>query len=578
MSWRRSRARWIAIVCAVLAACVGAAGVPDTVRYYRERRALRALGSGVVAERIAALEQLGSIGSSSALRGILSSLQMPPPPPEEWVFIQEPSYERYVFELGSDSMSWEWDLRCASAIYQGLGKNALPRLRSALGSSEPNERYWALRFLWRIPELAADGASPALLELLDDDDPRVRSEVVMAIAMSAETKPFLVDHLIQGLRSAHAAARSRAGAAMALSLAIRQEPERYDTPSAVAALLEAALDDAITVRAECGRGLCVIRNRISDRVAARDIQRFLATRLSETDPDLRSLIAAHLQEHEAIPALIHVLDEGPPDARAGAVEVLRSIGGDAVWRAASDLLEKSDDSISAMTEDLLSSLDHAKIDHLVQALFSMNLGVRRAAVKVLRRQDRFDGGGLVPLLEDDDPEVRSQAAKALSWSVRIDADTLEQTVLELLAEARTDLLKKTACEVAPSLGPASVKAVPLLASLIEAEPWDGRPLAAAALGEIGPAARSALPSLAAAVVGRDPDLAIEAIGALAKVSPDGCAEMMARGLRHPSDRVQDAALGALWGLGSAAAPALPALRELAGNARAAELVSLLESR
>jgi len=33
--------------------------------------------------------------------------------------------------------------------------------------------------------------------------------------------------------------------------------------------------------------------------------------------------------------------------------------------------------------------------------------------------------------------------------------------------------------------------------------------------------------------------------------------MMAAGLRHPSDRVQDAALGALWGLGSAAAPASP---------------------
>jgi len=54
--------------------------------------------------------------------------------------------------------------------------------------------------------------------------------------------------------------------------------------------------------------------------------------------------------------------------------------------------------------------------------------------------------------------------------------------------------------------------------------------------------------------------------------------MMAAGLRHPSDRVQDAALGALWGLGSAAAPALPALRELAGNAKAAELVSSLDSR
>ena len=54
--------------------------------------------------------------------------------------------------------------------------------------------------------------------------------------------------------------------------------------------------------------------------------------------------------------------------------------------------------------------------------------------------------------------------------------------------------------------------------------------------------------------------------------------MMAAGLRHPSDRVQDAALGALWGLGPAAAPALPALRELAGNAKAAELVSSLDSR
>ena len=224
--------------------------------------------------------------------------------------------------------------------------------------------------------------------------------------------------------------------------------------------------------------------------------------------------------------LIQVLEKGPPDARRGAVEVLRSIDGDAVWRAASHLLERANDSNRDMTEGLLSSLGQADgieigLDLLVQALFSADTRLQRAAARVLQRQDRFDDRGLLPLLEHRDPEVRSQAAKALSWSVNIDAGMLEQTVLELLADARTDLLRRTACEVAPSLGPASVKAVPLLAALVEADPWDGRPFAAAALGDIGPAARSALPALAAAARGSDADLAVEAVLALCKVSPDG---------------------------------------------------------
>jgi len=550
----------------------------------RELWAIRALGSDVAAERTAALEDLASIGTSRAMRGILGSLPLPTPG-AEGLFIEEPSGETYCWDPESDS----WELRCAVAIY--YGRSSLPLLRSALRSTEPRERYWALRFLWRIPDLASDEPGPAVRELLDDPDPRVRSEAVMAVAMSVETKPFLLDLLVEGLDDAHTRARSRAGAAMALSLAALREADSHGSATAVAcsaaaALRKAAGDDAAAVRAECARGLCRIEDRFSSRDPAlgKGILQLLATRLSEPEPEIRSVIAGHLRESNAIPALIEVLEKGPPDARPGAVEVLRSIGGNAVWRAASDLLERSDDSISDMTEELLSSLDHAKIDHLVQALFSVNLGVRRAAVKVLGRQEQFDNRGLIPLLEHRDPEVRSQAAKALSWSVNIDAGMLEQTVLELLAEARTDLLRRTACEVAPSLGPASVKAVPLLASLIEADPWDGRSSAAAALGDIGPAARAAVPALAAAVRGSDGDLALESIRALSKIAPDHCAEVISVGLRHASSCVRDAAMGALWGLDFAAAPALPALRELARDAsapdlarRAAELVSRLEA-
>ena len=516
MTGRRFRGRWIAILSAFVAACVAVAGISEAVRFLRETRAIRALASDVAAERIAALEVLASIGNSRALRGILGSLSLPTPE-TEGLFLEKPSEEMYSLEPGRDS----WELHCAVAVY--FGKNAVPLLRSLLRSGEPRERYWALRFLWRIPDLAPEGPGPALLDLLDDPDSRVRGEAVLAVGLAATTKPLLQERLAQDLHAMHSSGRYRAAAAMALSVAAceeeeRQAPDESMVRFAAEALMRAAGNDVTAVRAECARGLCAIENRWSFRQPslAREIRQFLATRLSEPELDVWSTIAASLRETAAIPALIHVLEEGPPEARRGAVEVLRSIG-----------------------------LDHR---------------------------------GLLPLLEHPDPEVRSQAAKALSWSVNIDAGMLEQTVLEVLAEARTDLLRRTACEVAPSLGPAAVKAVPLLAALIEAEPWDGRPFAALALGDIGPAARSALPSLAAAVVGRDPDLAVEAIGALGKISPEGCAEMLARGLRHPSDRVQDAALGVLWGLGPAAAPALPALRELAGNANAAELVSLLESR
>lgn len=96
--------------------------------------------------------------------------------------------------------------------------------------------------------------------------------------------------------------------------------------------------------------------------------------------------------------------------------------------------------------------------------------------------------------------------------------------------------------------------------------------------------RPPLPALAGAARGGDPDLAIEAIRALSKVSPDGCAAVIAGGLRHGDGRVRDAALGALWSLESRAAPALASLREVAADEtspdlahRAAELVSILEA-
>ena len=121
---------------------------------------------------------------------------------------------------------------------------------------------------------------------------RVRSEAVMAAAMSVETKPFLLDLLTRSLESAQATDRSRVAAALALSLAVRREAKRHGRASSVArsaaaALLEAARDDAIPVRAECARGLCDIEDRISfrDPVLSREILHFLATRLSEPDAD-----------------------------------------------------------------------------------------------------------------------------------------------------------------------------------------------------------------------------------------------------------------------------------------------------
>jgi HEAT repeat protein len=236
---------------------------------------------------------------------------------------------------------------------------------------------------------------------------------------------------------------------------------------------------------------------------------------------------------------------------------------------------------------VLGEKDGIGIDQLVSALGSTEPGVRRIAFGVLvryRAAECFDDDGLIDLLDHGDEEVRSYAALAFSWSRRLRVPAREEVARALMVGGPA-ALRRASCRGAKELGPAARDSVPMLVSLVEARPWAGQATAAEALGAMGPAAAAAVPALLGATQAADPELVAAALDALCRISPGEGIPAASRALEHENGGVRDAALTALWGLGSDSVPALHALRKTASGdddpaiaARAGRLVQLIDAR
>lgn len=166
-----------------------------------------------------------------------------------------------------------------------------------------------------------------------------------------------------------------------------------------------------------------------------------------------------------------------------------------------------------------------------------------------------------PFLSDPDPERRVMACKVLTQVGQHDAE-VQRALAPLLGDWEYEL---EALEVLIEAGPRAAWAVPELRRLLRGEPFNLSPIVRALRG-VGPAARPAIPELLPLLTqeaGEPPELAALLLAELrvgAAVEP--LRELVES---RASTDLGAVAAGALATIGSAARPALPAIRALAAD-------------
>jgi hypothetical protein len=267
----------------------------------------------------------------------------------------------------------------------------------------------------------------------------------------------------------------------------------------------------------------------------RDVVEILGTLLA--DPEIGESVHDNLTGPPAVPVHLQILDEGGPSARPVARDHLESLAAEPDgWTVIFEHLARPDGSIREPAVELLAmagAIDGTGSDRAAEALASTKPAMRRAAVRILAHyhaNGSVEADLLLPLVLDQDEDVVSAVVAALAPTGSLDAAVFQEKVVKLLDPRKPLSRRLNACRAARSLGTKAREAIPLLVDAARDE---------------------------------HADLAAEAIGALAVIAPEENIPTAVQALGHESLRVRNAALTMLWSLGSAAVPALPALRKLA---------------
>jgi len=359
---------------------------------------------------------------------------------KERVTGEEPLYEgRSVsqwIELLGDTES-EPDAR--RAIIR-IGEAAIPALIETLGAGDDQKAQFVISALRRIGKPAVG----PLLEALDDEDPLVRSQVMRTLnELNLDTCP-------------------------------RDETQR---PGA--------------------------RHRISPLAS-------LYLKALE-DPDLRVRVAAAsglrgagVPSVDGVPLLEKILKDKDARVRAGAATGLRAYAADADVPVAKleDLLSDTEPEVVQAAWETLSTTgpgqaprSEVAVPALVTLLRHEDASIREWAARKMGGVDPRTAGslsGLLPVLEDPEPQVRLAAAASLAH-LGAGPDVVLPPAIEILMDPDQDpWLHCLALGPIEPLGPRAEAAIP---ALVRALPYDwsrcpGGP--AHLLAEIGPAALPAL--------------------------------------------------------------------------------------
>jgi HEAT repeat protein len=271
-----------------------------------------------------------------------------------------------------------------------------------------------------------------------------------------------------------------------------------------------------------------------------DLLRQFADCLEHPDPERNPLGKIEDLGAEAVPRLLAALDHDDAQIRGMAVCALGCLH--APDGGTFDLLP----AVPVLEETLQSDSDSLVRLYAAEALWT--ICEHEASLQI------FMSG-----LYDDRVEARRHAAAMLGA-----IGTGSAKAIEPLIDALTDsdvLVRRYAAENLASLGPAAAAALPKLESLLGEDEWT-RVIAVEAILEIAPARTAELcPVLVEALRSRSPRIrhwAAQSLGAI-PAAAEVAVSPLVDALDDAEELVRTGAMSALEHLGSAAAPALPAL-------------------
>lgn len=436
---------------------------------------------------------------------------------------------------------------CGQTRGADVGDAVDPRVTEALklwNDGQPGSRHEALRRFRRLGPRAAS-AFGVLITGLADPDPKVRAASAEAIERIGPAAGAAVPALLAALGDP--VGDVRRAAAWALG---DLKPDPVEVLPALLASIRAAPDrrcpQAVSVLGELGE--------------------------------------------QAVPVLVDLLRDDDPDIRRQASWALRDIGAAAKPSIAAliDGLRTTGREGRATIAGVLAGVGSDAVGPLVAALRDADAKVRGGAARALERlgpRAQAAAPALVDTLFEaappDDPSDRS-ADESSEWRRRGEpVPTGYHAALRAIGVAAVEPLlerlelpdRASRLEALRALELVGYDAKPAVARLLALFDDPGfRFEAASALGGLGPAAREAIPRLITGL--HDPDAgfrarAAETLGRIGWEAPmlryrpetlaRGAVAPLAESLEDPDARVRAAAARALEDLGTAAAPAVPAL-------------------
>jgi HEAT repeat protein len=389
----------------------------------------------------------------------------------------------------------------ALETFAEFAEEGVPRLREFL--KKPRIGYWGAVLAADIGPAAA-AAVPELTALLDDPEPEVRIQTLVALGEIGPQSAPAVESIVKLLESDEIMG-VRYVAAFALGK-IGKKSDEVNHP-----LVEAARGDEPILKTISLWALAKI-NPDEERVV-RYAAETIVSMLSDEDPQVRSAAARALADFEGhadvvAPALVALLKDGDPTVVGNVLDALASIGSTAVDRVA-------------------NALTNADLRHYATRLL-YRLGPKAAEA--------------VPAL-----------VAALQEEVA-DADDVAFRLEVQLALA--------------AIGPAAAPAVAELTKSLASDDHEIRGTACYALGKIGPDAAAAVEELQRRQQDLDASERVPLLWALLKIRPGDeavakmAAPLLIEALENPQAIARAEAAAALGGLGEHAQPALERLKQL----------------
>ncbi|MBI3466034.1 MAG: HEAT repeat domain-containing protein, partial [Planctomycetes bacterium] len=415
-----------------------------------------------------------------------------------------------------------------------------------------------------IESLVAKGAAgvPKLCQVLTEGEPFVRALAATALGRMGKAAHEAVPGLIGAVDD------NDFGVRAAAIVALVNIEDRIN--EAIPSLVRHLADEQASVREQAGRALVHAGpSAIPPVIGA------IASENAETrNLVLRILGAIGYRDQAAVAIFRSALKDDAQPVRTQAWNILLGTGtanfddvaymlqdvnlrGEAVW----SLLRVSADPESA-------------IPHLIRALEDDAPELRRAAAKALAQAGPVAGAAvpsLVRALRDEAGIVRAYAATALGKMGRAAASTVP-ALLECLIGDESEYIRADAATALGEIGPAATSAIPaLIEFLTEVKSDSLRASASTALGRLGSAASAAVPALVACLTQDstpDPQLSRAAARALRKVDATQARAVVPHfrkllGSEEHLDRIS--AANALAGLGPEAEAAVPSLEAALGD-------------